>query len=150
MSEIYTEIHIDASPGTVWRILTDLENYHTWNPFIRESRGQAVEGCILTCRPEVIKGRIQTFNPVVTKVVLEREFAWTGHVIAPWFAQGEHIFEILPVGEGKVHHVHRQVFRGMLSPFMGAGFISRRTRDGFIRMNRALKILAEAKERAFV
>ena len=146
MSEIYTEIDINASPGTVWRILTDLENYRTWNPFIRESRGQAVLGCTLTCRPEVIKGRIQTFYPMVTKVVPEREFAWTGHVIAPWFAQGEHIFEIFPLSEGGVHHVHRQVFRGLLGPVMGAGFLSRRTRDGFIRMNRALKMLAEKEE----
>ncbi|MBU0992939.1 MAG: SRPBCC domain-containing protein [Proteobacteria bacterium] len=146
MSEIFTEIEINASPKTVWDILVDLEKYKEWNPFIRESRGQAVLGAILTCRPEVIKGRIQTFYPVVTTVVPEKTFAWTGHVVAPWFAEGEHIFEIEPVSKDRIRHVHRQIFTGLISPLMGFGLLSLRTREGFIRMNEALKVLAEKTE----
>lgn len=148
MTEILTEIEINASPQTLWRILTDLERYSEWNPFIRESHGHAVLGAILTCRPEVVKGRIETFYPVVTTVIRERAFAWTGHVLFPWLAQGEHIFELEPISDKKTHHIHRQVFKGVLSPLMGAGFLSKRTRDGFILMNEALKILAEKTEKA--
>ncbi len=143
MSEIYTAIEINASAETVWKILTDLEKYKEWNPFVRESYGEAKLGCRLTCRPEVIEGKLQTFHPVVTKVEKERVFAWTGHVGFPWIAEGEHIFEIIPYGDNWVHHIHRQEYRGILSPLMGAGMISNKTRLGFIRMNEALKKKAE-------
>ena len=34
MKEIKTEI-IDTKPEKVWEVLTDFENYPTWNPFIQ-------------------------------------------------------------------------------------------------------------------
>jgi len=143
MSEIITTIDIDAPVEIVWDILTDLERYAEWNPFIRESRGEATLGCRLTCRPEVIKGRIQTFHPVVTRVEKPKVFAWTGIVGLPWLAEGEHIFELEALGENRTHHVHRMEYRGLLAPLMGAGLISNKTRLGFIRMNEALKKRAE-------
>jgi hypothetical protein len=39
MKEIYTKIHINASPSIVWNILTDFDNYGEWNPFIKEISG---------------------------------------------------------------------------------------------------------------
>ncbi len=143
MKEIYTEIYINASADIVWNIMTDLEAYKEWNPFIRESHGEAVLGCRLTCRPEVFKGRLQTYHPTVTTVETNRVFAWTGNVVFPWLVEGEHIFEIEPVDEKCVRLVHRQEFRGLLSPIMGSGLINKRTREGFIRMNEALKVKAE-------
>lgn len=143
MKEIFTDIYIQASDIVVWNLVTGLESYKDWNPFIRESHGKPVLGCQLTCRPEVIKGRIQTFHPTVTRVERNRVFAWTGSVGFSWLAEGEHIFEIEPIDENCVRLIHRQEFRGVLSPIMGAGLLSKRTRDGFIRMNEALKMKAE-------
>ncbi len=34
---LHTEIDIEAPPETVWRILTDLERYGEWNPFVVSS-----------------------------------------------------------------------------------------------------------------
>lgn len=146
MREIVTTIDIEASAETVWNLLTDLEQYKEWNPFIRESHGEARLGCRLTCRPEVIEGRIQTFHPLVTSVEKPKVFAWTGTIGFPWIAEGEHIFELIPLAENRVRHIHRMEYRGLLSPIMGAGPISGKTRLGFIRMNEALKKMAEEKE----
>ena len=44
MKELRTEIVIQASPENVWKILTDLENYPRWNPFIRHAIGKAEVG----------------------------------------------------------------------------------------------------------
>ena len=39
MKELYTEIQINASPNTVWKILTDFDDFSRWNPFIKEISG---------------------------------------------------------------------------------------------------------------
>ena len=40
MKEIKTEIIIDTKPDKVWEVLTDSENYPTWNPFIQNISGE--------------------------------------------------------------------------------------------------------------
>lgn len=40
MKKIETEIFIDAPCEKVWKILTDLDNYATWNPFIVKAKGK--------------------------------------------------------------------------------------------------------------
>jgi uncharacterized protein YndB with AHSA1/START domain len=41
--EIKTEILINASPDKVWAILTDFDNYPSWNPFITSLKGEVKE-----------------------------------------------------------------------------------------------------------
>lgn len=142
MRQVYTEIEINAPAETVWEILTDLEKYREWNPFIRESAGKAVLGCGLTCRPQFSGGPIMTFHPVVSRVEPYRIFAWKGHVLFPGLADGEHIFEIEPLGKNRVRHIHRQEFRGLLIPLVWRRMY-KRTAQGFISMNKALKKRAE-------
>jgi hypothetical protein len=142
MREVYTEITIDAPPARVWEMVTDLAAYKTWNPFIVESSGQAVLGERLTCRPRLGRKRIATFHPVVTQVEKERVFAWTGHVLVKGLADGVHIFELKPEGDGTVL-VHRQEFYGLLVPILWK-IIERTAEKGFTLMNEALKKRAEA------
>ena len=44
MKEIYTEIHINASPSIVWNILTDFDKFGKWNPFIPKISGHQKGG----------------------------------------------------------------------------------------------------------
>ena len=44
MKEIYTEIHINASPSIVWKIITDFDKFGKWNPFIPKISGHQKEG----------------------------------------------------------------------------------------------------------
>ncbi|MEO1714214.1 MAG: SRPBCC family protein, partial [Bacteroidota bacterium] len=37
MRHLETSITIDAPMQTVWKVLTDLEKYPSWNPFIQKS-----------------------------------------------------------------------------------------------------------------
>ena len=44
MKELCTEIDIQASPEKVWQVLTNLEKYPEWNPFIHHAIGSAKVG----------------------------------------------------------------------------------------------------------
>jgi uncharacterized protein YndB with AHSA1/START domain len=44
MKELRTEIEIQASPEKVWQILTDLDKYSEWNPYIHHAIGKALLG----------------------------------------------------------------------------------------------------------
>lgn len=140
--EIRTEIDISADPELVWSILTDLEKYREWNPFVVRSKGIARLGERIECHPRLPGSkRVHSFKPVVTMCDPPKVFAWRGHTLFPWLADGEHIFEIFPEG-GAVRLVHRQNFSGLAIPLIWR-FMAEKTRQGFILMNLALKERAE-------
>lgn len=140
MSELRTEIEINATPERVWQLLTDTEKFPEWNPFIHRLKGNLVVGETI----EVFLGESptkgMTFRPTVLQVTPNRAFRWLGHLFINGIFDGEHIFEIEPVGEKRVRFIQREKFAGILVPVFN--FDS--TRRGFEAMNRALKERAEA------
>ena len=142
MREIVTEVEIAASPSRVWSILTDLDHFSEWNPFISEATGVVQEGAGLKVHIAPPGGKPMTFTPRVTRVVPEREFRWLGRLLMPGLFDGEHIFEIKPLGENRSSLVQREEFRGLLVPLLWSS-LDTRTRQGFNDMNAALKVKAE-------
>jgi len=68
MKKIRTEIEIEASPEKVWGILTDLDRYPDWNPFIKRASGDVREGEKLEILIEPPGGKAMVFKPIVKKV----------------------------------------------------------------------------------
>mgnify|MGYP001828846700 FL=1 len=71
---IETEVDIAASPETVWEVLTDLDRYEEWNPFVTSSKGRVAVGETLRNRLEPPGGRAMTFTPRVTVADERRVF----------------------------------------------------------------------------
>jgi len=140
--EIRTEIEIGAPAATVWKILTDFEHYPAWNPFIMRIEGKLVTGAKLVACLRPPGGRGMTFRPTVTRVDPGREFRWLGHFLVSGVFDGEHIFEVEPVGDRRTKLVQREEFRGFLAGLM-LRMIGDGTEDGFRGMNRALRRRAE-------
>ncbi|HXG07771.1 MAG TPA: SRPBCC domain-containing protein [Nitrososphaera sp.] len=140
MRELHTEIEINANPETVWRIITDFENYREWNPFIRRIVGQAKQGSKIEVHIRTPAGKKRKYAPTITRVDVGHELRWIGK---GWLLNGEHIFTIERLQEGnKVRFVHREVFGGPLSGFFGTS-LDTDIRKGFEEMNKALKERAE-------
>ena len=139
MKELRTEIEIAASPQRVWKILTEFEKYEQWNPFIRKAAGRAKEGEKIEIHIETPGGKHRKYEPTVTKVDENRELRWLGK---SFVLNGEHIFAIEQLDQGRVRLVQREIFDGLLT-----GFFGKRTDDdikaGFEEMNLALKSWAE-------
>jgi hypothetical protein len=143
MREIFTEIDIQASAATAWAILTDLERYSQWNPFMTQIKGKAKVGEKLKCYPQLPGNRRAfTFRPRVSCIVSERVFVWAGRLLIPGLADAEHFFEMAPLERGGIRLVHRQEYRGILVPLLWPLF-AERTQKGFELMNKALKERAE-------
>jgi len=142
MRELRREIDIDAPPSAVWAVLTDTGSYSDWNPFIRRVSGDLREGAKLEVRIEPPGGRTMTFKPIVLTVENERELRWLGRLLLPGLFDGEHIFRIEALGEGRTRFTQAERFSGILVRAFGTTL--EKTELGFEQMNTALKAQAEA------
>jgi len=141
--QIRTEIDIDASPVVVWSILTDLDRYADWNPFIVSAVGDVAVGAKLVNRLRAPGGRAMTFKPTVTVVEAERTFEWLGRLVVRGVFDGRHRFDLEPAPTGGTRFVHSEQFNGVLVRFLRKSLDSQ-TASGFEQMNIALKSRAEA------
>jgi hypothetical protein len=131
------------SARRVWQILTDFESYPDWNPFILSISGEPQAGSRLKVfiKPPGSPG--MTFKPVVLNAESNLELRWLGHLVIAGLFDGEHCFLIKPVSENRVIFTQAEKFTGLLVPLLW-GSLDKNTREGFNRMNAALKRLAES------
>jgi hypothetical protein len=141
MRELTAEIEIAASPDRVWEVLTDLDAYPAWNPFIRRASGELREGARLEVVIQPPGRRAVTIRPTILRCEPARELRWLGRLLLPAVFDGEHRHMLEAIGEDRTRYVQGERFTGFL---VGAG---RRLLDdtlrGFEAMNEALKVRVE-------
>jgi hypothetical protein len=143
--DLHTEIDIEAPPEHVWAILTDLDAWPEWNPFITSSEGTVAVGEKLANRMEPPGGKAITFKPTVTVVEPATTFEWLGRLVLPGVFDGRHRFELEATESGGTHLVHSEQLNGVLVRFMRKS-LDNQTLAGFEAMNAALKTRAESGE----
>lgn len=144
---LHTDVTIDARPQVVWDVLTDLDRYPEWNPFIIEAAGTLAVGERLTNRLQPPGGKAMTFRPTVTELEPGAVVEWLGRMVVPGVFDGRHRFELRPTPSGGTAFVHTESFRGVLVRFLRSSLDSD-TRAGFEAMNAALKARAESHARS--
>lgn len=142
--ELHTQIDIDATPEAVWNVLTDLDHYSDWNPFIVEASGDVAVGNKLTNRMQAPGGKAMTIKPAVTAVEPAQTFEWLGHLGVRGVFDGRHRFELQATPAGGTRVMHNEEFQGVLVRFMRKT-LDNQTKSGFEVMNVALKNRAEAE-----
>ena len=140
-NSIRTEIIINASREKVWSVLTNFSAYPTWNPFITSIKGELKVGGRLE-NTMMNNGKKFVFKPKVLSVVPGKYFDWLGSLVVKGIFDGHHFFEIEEAGPSQVKLSQGENFGGLLS-----GYILKKvgadTRNNFIKMNQAIKTLAE-------
>ncbi|TME30788.1 MAG: SRPBCC domain-containing protein, partial [Chloroflexi bacterium] len=116
MKTLDTQIDIDAPAERVWGTLTNIADYSIWNRFIPHLAGTLAPGERLEVRIEPPGGAAMTFRPTVLAVEAARELRWLGHLLISGLFDGEHQFEIHPLGSGRVRFVQQERFTGVLVP----------------------------------
>lgn len=140
--DITTAIEIDAAPERVWEVLTDLERYGEWNPFIVSAEGTPQVGGRLTLRMKA-GGKTFTVRPTVVEANEGRLLRWVGRIVVPGVFHADHIHTIEPTSTG-ARYVQRERFRGGLVPLLGKTLAA--TEAAFQEMNLALKDRTEQPE----
>jgi hypothetical protein len=143
MIEIIASCDIDAPAEAVWSVLTDLDQFQTWNPFIRSAAGSTEVGGHVRVRVRPLLGVPLVFRATVYERENHRALRWRGHVGAPWLACGDHTFTIEPLADGRSRLVQRETFTGIV-PWLAGRLLAREAKRGFDAMNRALAARAEA------
>jgi hypothetical protein len=133
---IRASIEIQATPDQVWSVLTDLEAYDEWNPFIVSSSGTVEVGATLTNTMRDTTGET-TFTPTVLTATPGHELRWLGKLGPGAVFDGEHAFLIEPIGPGRVRLTQTERFTGVLVPFF-RGQLHDNTLPQFHAMNAAL------------
>jgi hypothetical protein len=145
--QLQAEIEIQGTPEQVWEVLTDLDAYPQWNPFIVQAGGTPQPGHRLELRMRLAAGRATTLRPEVLEADPGRKLRWLGRLLVPGLFDGEHSFTIQPAGPGQVRLTQHEEFRGLLAPLLLA-MIAKPTLESFHRMNQALKARVEQRTAA--
>jgi hypothetical protein len=141
MKELRTEIEIQARPDQVWQVLTSLNSYPEWNPFITLAAGNPKVGekVDITVRSGT---KEMVLHCIVVRVEPNKELCWKYHVISPVLFRGEHRFIIDQLEGDKVRFIDQEIFNGLLVPAQAKN-IDTNSKLGFEAMDKALKVRAE-------
>ncbi len=134
MSEIKTEILLNAPIKAAWAQLTRFESYPQWNPFIIRIEGQKAVGQTLSVDILPPGGKKMTFTPILTQFSENKTFRWIGTLGPKWLFQGEHYFQLEEVDAKTTRLIHGEVFSGLLAPIFNL-LMKKSTRAGFGLMN---------------
>jgi hypothetical protein len=137
MVEVTSATEIEATPEAVWGVLTDLEQFQAWNPFIRRASGSTELGGEVRVRVRPSLGVPLAFRATITEREPGKHLRWYGRVLADWLASGDHTFDVEPVDEHTTRFVQRERF-GAVLPWLARRLLAREAYRGFTAMNRAL------------
>jgi hypothetical protein len=136
---IASEVTIEASRETVWRILTNFEDYERWNPLMTTAEGDARLGAHIRVDLRPPHSDTQEVSSEITVLRPNRKLAWMSRSFVPGIMDREYEAIIEPLEENRVRIVMHKRFEGILIPFMSTG----EEQVGLDLMAEALKERAE-------
>ena len=142
--EIKTEILINATPEKVWSILTNFNDYPSWNPFIKAIKGVVEAGNKITVTIQQTEAKETTFKPRVLTFKMNKEISWLGSLLVAGIFDGAHKLELVDNGNGTTAFKQSELFKGILVPLF-KNQLNNNTKKGFEAMNRKLKELSEQR-----
>ena len=109
---------INATPETIWGILTDAANYPAWDPGVDRIEGTIAPGERIVAYTKLSPNR--AFPATVTEFVPGQRMTWTGGMPLGLF-KGVRTFTLSPRADGGVDFALREEFSGPLLPlFVGS------------------------------
>jgi hypothetical protein len=140
--ELRHEVEIDAPAATVWNKLTATADY-SWNPFITRIEGRLRAGEQLCVEIKPPDARPMKFRPTVLEVREAAKLRWLGRFLVRGLLDGDHSFELEPLGATRTRFIQVERFSGILVGVFRTTLD--KTQEGFAEMNFALKRTAEER-----
>jgi hypothetical protein len=138
MFEIETDITLHATTEKVWEVLTDFEQYGTWNPFMTKVVGTAEKNRKLRVEMELADSRGFLAKPKITVCESGSELRWVSRLYFKGLYDAEHYFTLEELGKHRVKLVHGEKYSGSFAKSLFKK-LSADNETGFRIMNQALK-----------
>lgn len=116
MKEFSATTTIQASPETIWAVLTNAPAYPEWEPMADRIEGRIAPGETVTAYTKLSPGR--AFPAKVTEFVPGRKMVWTGGMPLGLF-KGVRTFTLEPQSDGATRFTLHEAFSGPLLPLFG-------------------------------
>ncbi|RKL32898.1 hypothetical protein BFJ72_g10398 [Fusarium proliferatum] len=145
MREIQESITIAAPPSRVWSVLMDLESWSKWNTFVTSTKVQPPHAELAVGSNQIITiEKTQTYTNIVSVLQPEKELRWNGSILKPIIFDTEHWCRLEAVEDGRsTRFTQGERFSGILAPIAAAAGKLNELQEGYVRMNRDLKKVAE-------
>ena len=134
-------VDIDATPETVWRVLTDFDDYDQWNPLAVRCRSSLVPGEPIDMMVRLGPGPLRKQREWVRTHSPGREFSYTMKPL-PFGLLRSLRTQSVTEHEGRTRYTAHFEIRGLLEPLVRLLF-GRRLRAGFDGVAEGLKRRAE-------
>jgi hypothetical protein len=142
MAEIKTEIQINAPASAVWSLLTDFNNWKSWNPTINEISGEASLNSKLSITMRCEDGKNGNKYPAqITALEKSKTLRWHAKMGFDFLFSNDRIFELKESDSGTLL-TNTEVFGGLMGKVMG-GKMDKSVRPMLESMNVGLKKKAE-------
>jgi hypothetical protein len=138
---IQTAVTVEASRETVWRILTDFEDYARWNPLMTAAEGDARLGAHIDVDIHPPDSDVQELSPEITILRPNRKLAWMSREVLPGISDREYEVILDRLADERVRVVMHKRFEGLLIPFTSTA----EEQVGLDLMAEALKRRAEER-----
>jgi hypothetical protein len=145
MKTIKTSIVIRASAEYVWAILTNLDNYVDWNPYIVLAKGDLVVGQPLRLRRagDMTSG---AGDAVVSAInANDHTLTWTTWWLHSRLLKTEYSFMIEVIDADSVRFLQHETLSGMIPIIWRSSRLDNR-QSYMESMNKALKLIAENRQ----
>lgn len=107
------QTNIRAKAESIWKLLTDAQDFPRWNSTVTNIEGRIREGEKLKVR---VRGSDRTFNPTVSGIVPCERMIWTGG-FAPLF-KGIRTFELKARNDSSTDFAMEERFSGLMLPLL--------------------------------
>ncbi len=138
---------VAAPAATVWSVVTDLDRYPEWNPFVVACRSTLAIGSPIVMRVRVLPFVAQPQRETIFEHEPGRLLRYGLAPLPLGALASSRAHEIAAVAEERARYVSRFALDGWLAPVV-AGLLGRRLAAGFAAMSAALVARAEALHRA--
>ena len=143
MTDIATEIEIDAPRARVWEILVDIARYPEWNPFTPRIEASLKIGEPVILHVAMKPGRGTMRQPEVMSSYVEgEELGWGTTMVHRSVLRANRTQKLTSIDDRRTRYVSVDRFEGAMVPLVMALY-RRHVQRGFDETARALKKRAE-------
>lgn len=136
-------VEIDAPSDLVWRVLTDVDSYGEWNPFVPACSTTLEPGSPIDMQVRLVGPNPKAQREYIRSHTPGKEFSYAMKPAPLGVLRSERSHTVTALADGKTRYDSHFQLEGPLSPVVG-GLLGGALRKGFGSMTEGVRLRAES------